>query len=251
MPGRIICLFLIYSMLGWVYETIYCTVRTGKWQNRGFLYGPVCPIYGSGAVAISFVRDLFLTGTQNFVIWQIFVISVIGSAVLEYVTSLVLEKLFHAMWWDYSDLPFNLHGRISLFTSLGFGVAGILVVCYIAPVTEQAAGKIPEMVLEYLAFLLVAVLASDLTLTVTVLLHFDKMVLNAEDKFNLRMEHVVDSTVQRTSHVKETVSARQKSISARISRMGSVGQSAIRRVQTFRHDHREKGIRNMWRNTRR
>ena len=250
MPGRIFCLFFIYSLIGWLYETAYCTVKTGRWQNRGFLYGPICPIYGAGAVAISLVRDMFFPGANEFALWQVFLISVIGSAVMEYVTSLVLEKLFHAMWWDYSDLPFNLHGRISLFSSLGFGLAGILVICYIAPFTERAAGRIPELALEYAAFLMVALLASDLTLTVTVLLHFDKMVMNAEDRFNLRMEQVVDSTVQKTSHVRETVSARQKSISSRIGQMSAIGQSAVRRVQTFRRDRREKGIRNMWRDMR-
>lgn len=246
MPGTIICIFMIYSMIGWVYETLFCTVKTGRWQNRGFLYGPVCPIYGAGAVAISLVRDLFSSGGRDFAMWQIFLISVLGSVVLEYATSYTLEKMFHAMWWDYSDLPFNLHGRVSLFTSLGFGLAGLLVVKWIAPFTERTVGKIQPLFMEYAAFILIAVLASDLTLTVTVLLHFDKMVISAEDRLNQRMEQVVDTTIRRTTLVKESVSARQKSISSRISRMGLVGQSALRRVSTFRHDRRDIGIRNIW-----
>lgn len=247
MPGTIICIFILYSFIGWIYETIFCTVKTGQWQNRGFLYGPVCPIYGAGAVAISFVRDLFFAGGLTFPMWQVFLISVVGSVVLEYTTSYILEKLFHAMWWDYSDLPFNLHGRVSLFTSLGFGFAGLLVVYWIAPITEQAVGKIPPVFAEYAAYILIAIVASDITLTVTVLLHFDKMVISAEDRLNQRMEQVVDTTIRRTNRVKENVSIRQKSLSGRISQMGRVGQSAIRRVSTFRRGRREIGIRNKWR----
>lgn len=245
LPGKYICLFMVYSMLGWVYESLFCTVKTGRWENRGFLFGPACPIYGVGAVTISLITNL-VSGEEGLQMWQVFLLSAAGSAVLEYVTSLVLEKLFHALWWDYSELPFNLHGRISLFTSLGFGLAGILVVRWIAPFTEQAVGHLSPLAMEYLAFPLFGIFAADLTLTVTVLRHFDKMVEGAESRFNDRMERVVGTTVQRTAQIRDTVSARQKSISSHIRQMGPVGQATVRRIRTFRHDRKEKGISNIW-----
>ena len=161
---------MIYSLIGWVYESIYCTVKSGKWENRGFLYGPACPIYGTGAVAISILITLTAGADVSFEPWQIFLISVAGSAVLEYITSWALEKTFHALWWDYSYLPFNLNGRISLFTSLGFGGAGLIIVYYLAPATETLMSILSPLATEILALLLVVAFTVDMTLTVTALL---------------------------------------------------------------------------------
>ena len=96
--------FVIFSVMGWIYESAFCTIKTGKWQNRGFLYGPLCPIYGVGAASITFIVDeAEAHGLSEPAGWQIFLVAFFGSIVLEYVTSYVLEKLFHAYWWDYSD----------------------------------------------------------------------------------------------------------------------------------------------------
>ena len=118
--------FIIFSFFGWIWETIYCTVKNREWANRGFLFAPLCPIYGVGAVAIILVANNI--GVSNYQWWHIFIIAVLGSMVLEYVTSWLLEKLFHAYWWDYSDMPLNINGRICLPCSLGFGVAGLIVI---------------------------------------------------------------------------------------------------------------------------
>ena len=82
--SRYVCLFLIYSYLGWIYETIFCTIKDRKWDNRGFLYGPVVPIYGTGAIAISFVVHFSIGRGVVLSPWLIYVISVFGSAILEY-----------------------------------------------------------------------------------------------------------------------------------------------------------------------
>ena len=80
--------FVIYSVMGWIYESIFCTIKNGKWQNRGFLYGPVCPIYGVGATAMMFIMDQAEThGLSDIAWWQIFLIAFLGSVVLEYATS--------------------------------------------------------------------------------------------------------------------------------------------------------------------
>ena len=295
--SRIVCLFMIYSCLGWIYETTFCTIKDGKWENRGFTYGPVCPIYGSGAVGISLVMHLaarartalpaessdvlFLTGRNTGALepWQIFIISVLGSAVLEYATSWVLEKLFHAVWWDYHRLPFNLHGRISLFTSLGFGFAGLLVVYVIAPFTESKIAMIPPILTEFLSLCFLAVFMVDLTLTVTALLHFDQVVVHAEDVFNRKMEGLVESTVQKKDQlvestiqkkdqfVESTIQKKDQFVESALQRkdqfventmqrteqlrqnlqlsqrymssMSSVGRSAVKRIRAFRHDNKD------------
>ena len=243
--SRYVCLFIVYCCMGWIYETIYCTVKGGKWENRGFLYGPVCPIYGVGAIAISLVVGAVKTSGASIVPWQIFVVSVVGSAVLEYVTSWALEKTFHALWWDYSDLPFNLHGRISLFTSLGFGGGGLLVVYVIAPFTEKMIDGIAPIWMEFWALFGVALFMMDATLTVTALLHFDRMVIRMEESFNKNMESFVDNAVQRTASLKQDFQSKQAVMSERLEGMGAYVHPAIRRVRILRYaDENRKRIGN-------
>ena len=238
--SRYVFLFMIYSFMGWVYETMFCTIKGGKWENRGFLYGPGCPIYGIGAVTISVIMQLTVGNGIALRAWQVFLISVLGSAVLEYTTSWVLEKMFHAAWWDYSDWPLNFHGRICLFASLGFGIGGLLTVYVIAPFTENVVGSIPPIVLEFLALLFLFVFAVDLTLTVTVLLHFDKIVAQMESNFNRRMETFVDATVQQSSRVKKTIVNTGRSVNEQIDTLSRLTKGAVKRIKSFRDTDKEK-----------
>lgn len=122
---------IVFSVLGWVYECIYCSIKSGHWENRGFLFGPVCPIYGTGAISVFIlVEYVHFMSFEVPPLWQIFLIFALGSAVLEYTTSWIMEKFFHARWWDYSNLPLNLNGRICLPASILFGVMGILILKY-------------------------------------------------------------------------------------------------------------------------
>ena len=243
--SRVVCLFIIYSFFGWVYESVLCVVTKHKWVDRGFLYGPICPIYGVGVVSMM----LFLAYSDAHSLvwepWQIFIIAAVGTAVLEFATSWVLEKLFHAVWWDYSNLPFNLQGRISLFTSLGFGFAGLLVVYMIAPFTEKMFAPVSPLAAEFLALLSLSVFMVDLTLTVTALLHFDQMVIRADEQFQRNMEVLVDTTLQRTVQLKEGLTKRQKQMTERVNSfsgmvkgsMGSLMKGTVRRVHSFRDNN--------------
>ena len=238
--SRYVCVFMLYSFFGWVYETLFCTVKGGRWENRGFLYGPVCPIYGAGSVILLLLLGLTRGAGVDLQVWQLFLISVAGSAVLEYVTSWGLEKLFHARWWDYSDLPLNLHGRVSLFPSLGFGAAALLIAYVLAPVTERWMDAVAPPVTELLALLLVAVFAVDLTLTVTALLHFDRAVIRIESAFNKNMENLVENTVQKASGLRSGLSARQKKLVERLNAMSGFVKSTVRRVSAFRSGDEKK-----------
>ena len=151
--------FVLYSILGWIYETIYCSVKTLKWDNRGMLIGPYCPIYGVGAV----LDVLVCGGLPNY--GAVFLTCMLGSAVLEYTTSYATEKLFHAVWWDYSDLPLNIKGRICLPCSLGFGAAGIIVLYGIHPYMSRITDSLPLYWQEPVALLLMAVFSTDCAIT--------------------------------------------------------------------------------------
>ena len=111
--------FLFYSFCGWVYESILVSILERRPVNRGFLNGPLCPIYGAGAVGAVVV----LGQVHNPLV--VFLLSMVGASILEYVTSWVMEALFHARWWDYSDYKFNLNGRICLLGAFVFGVGGV------------------------------------------------------------------------------------------------------------------------------
>lgn len=236
--SRYVCLFLIYSCLGWIYETIFCTIKEGKWENRGFLYGPVVPIYGTGAVAISLVVHFSAGRGAAFSPWLIYVISVLGSAVLEYTTSWGIEKLFHALWWDYSSLPLNVHGRISLLTSLGFGVAGVLIVYAIAPFFEGLMDYIPAIAVELMSLCLLFLLAVDLTVTVTALYRFDQIVIRADEAFNQGMTTLVGGVMQRTDWMKQGILTKRTAVMDEVSLMSGIAKKAIHRVYMFKDENK-------------
>ncbi len=237
--SRYFTYFAIFSCMGWIYETLYCTIKTGKWDNRGFLYGPVCPIYGVGGVAITALTDVVAANVGNaenasFTWWQVFLVSFFGSIVLEYTTSFLLEKLFHAYWWDYSSLPLNIHGRVCLPCSIGFGLAGLLVVYVIAPWTKEVTGWITPLGYEVLSLVFMCLYAIDTTLTVSALTHFEKVVIAAEDALNQYMDNVVD-TIEEKKH--ETIGGKEW-MTRSLSSMGFASKAAIRRVQGFKKTNR-------------
>lgn len=203
---RYICLFFIYSFIGWIYESTYCTIRQKKWENRGFLYGPIIPIYGFGAVIISIFVNVAEDYKVTTPMWKVFLVSMIGSAVLEYVTSWGLEKMFHARWWDYSNVPLNVNGRINLFSSIGFGLAGVLIIFVIEPIAERFMNNFSPLTVEVFAVFLAMIMAADLSMIVDDLKHFDKVVLHYRDLFDENMGSFVDATVQQTEEIREITS---------------------------------------------
>ncbi|WP_130836563.1 putative ABC transporter permease [Lachnoclostridium sp. Marseille-P6806] len=199
--------FILFSFLGWIYECIYCAVRTGHWDNRGFLYGPVCPIYGCGVTALLLLRAFTApdSGFALLPLWGVFLISMLGSAVLEYLTSFVLERHFHARWWDYSNVPLNIHGRICLPASVGFGAAGVVLMRWVLPFFERTADafSLPIPAEEAASIFLAALFAADFALTVDTLLSLTARLDQISAEFDTRME----LAVQKASIPKQAISA--------------------------------------------
>ena len=113
---KIFYIFILYSILGWFMEVVIVSSKKRKITARGFLIGPWCPIYGFGALFITLLLRKYYNDPV-----ALFVMSFLMGTILEYVTSYLMEKLFHARWWDYSNHKFQINGRVSLTTSLGFG----------------------------------------------------------------------------------------------------------------------------------
>lgn len=219
--------FIIYSVMGWIYETIFCTIKNKKWENRGFLYGPLCPIYGAGATILSVIMSLVETELSW---WQIFLLGYVGSVILEYVTHWGLEKLFHAKWWDYSNMPLNIKGRVCVPASIGFGLASILIAYVIFPFVSILTGWMPPLLMETVALVLMAVLAGDAVLTVSALTGFERELRAMDNALNQHMEEFVQSVVERQEDSEEE---RRLRIEKLINRMGRVSISALKRVDSF------------------
>ena len=186
--NRYLTAYFIFSVLGWIWESIYCTIKERKWQNRGFLYGPLCPIYGFGSIVALFVYDLILLGTvPKLSWWMILLAGFFFSMILEYPTSYILEKKFHARWWDYSDLPLNINGRTSVPTSIGFGIGAIIIMNYLIPSYEKILVIIPATIISVLCVIFVALHSSDFTLTVSNLTNFQRNIDELEKEFQDKM----------------------------------------------------------------
>ena len=235
---RYFVLFFIFSCLGWIWETIYCTLKEHRWANRGFLFGPFCPIYGFGAVsAVALTGYLEYRHFPPMTPWQVYLLGFFGSMVLEYVTSWTLEKLFHAVWWDYSKVPLNIHGRTSVPTSLGFGAAALLVVYGLTPHLQRFTTQMMHPLLtEALALVLTGILSADLTVTVSALTDFQRRILAADDAFQRHMSYMVD-------HMNEERDRRYALVLKRIHAIRLPGERQERVQQILRRlkESREKG----------
>lgn len=181
--------FFLYSVLGWVYETIFCTVTTKKWDNRGMLFGPYCPIYGIGAVLCALI-------CSNINKWiYVFLICMFGSAILEFTTAFITEKMFHAVWWDYTNFPLNYKGIICLPAATAFGCAGLLVKYVLDPIIKNFIGVIPVFLVEPIAMILIAVFAADIALTVDSLVSLYKKLEEAAAQMDSKISNKYDNLV--------------------------------------------------------
>ena len=152
--------FFIYSFLGWVCESIYCSCLQKKIINRGFLNGPVCPVYGVGALII-------ITGCWSYrdSMIAVFISGMVLTSLLEYITSDILEKLFHAKWWDYSNHKCNINGRVCLLNSTMFGFMSVFVIEFLHPFIISKLDMMNITVLY--VFLILAIIAMIVDLIIT------------------------------------------------------------------------------------
>jgi len=149
-------LFLTYSFIGWVCEVIYCSVPSKKFINRGFLRGPYCPIYGFGAIAVINILTPF---SEKPIL--VYVLAVIITSLLEYVTGYLLERVYHLKWWDYSNYKFNIHGKVVLHNSLIFGALSLIAIYFLNPILLNTISKLPLRVLHVISLVLLSVFLID------------------------------------------------------------------------------------------
>lgn len=157
-------IFMIYSVLGFIVETIYTSIGNRRFTHRGFLFGPYIPIYGFGAVIITYFVQPY---ANNPIV--VFLLSFILCSLLEYITSFVMELLFKARWWDYSEQFLNIHGRICLKNSCLFGIGGVVIVNLLNTRFFKFASLVQLDYLRMIGYILFAVILIDFVVSMMVI----------------------------------------------------------------------------------
>ena len=153
--------FIIYSFLGWVIETIYCSLAEKRYVPRGFLNGPLTPIYGFGAIGLIFLLQDIKT------VSLVFLSGVVATSFLEYVASYLLELIFDMHWWDYSGDKYNLNGRIKLKNSILFGILSIILMYFIHPLVINLLSMLSYFNKQVLSVTLFIAITIDTVITVS------------------------------------------------------------------------------------
>lgn len=202
--------FVIYAFLGWCIEVAYAALDTGKFVNRGFLNGPVCPIYGSGVLVVV----LTLTPLKhNFIL--LFIGSVILTTIIEFVTGFFLEKIFHNQWWDYSNQPFNICGYICLKFSIMWGIACVLIMDVIHPAIYKVIKIVPKIPGTILLIIFCIILVVDLIITISTILKLNerlKIMEELAEKLKVVSNEIgeniyegVTAVIEKSDNIKETI----------------------------------------------
>lgn len=191
--------FVIYSIAGWIWEVIICSIPKKQFINRGFLNGPYCPIYGAGAMLMIIV----LGEIENPAV--IFLAGSLLACSLEYISSWAMEKLFHARWWDYSKRFLNINGRVCLLGAVAFGTLGLVAVKFVHPTVREYTFMLPELAISIIALVLFTLMLIDLVYTLTSFSSFNAKLKELNDKLSL----VLESADEQRKAVSEKLHSRE------------------------------------------
>lgn len=194
--------FITYAVMGWCMETVYCSTLEKRFVPRGFLYGPLCPIYGVGVLMmICWFQPLmgnpvlfYLTATVCMSAW-------------EYLVGWFLETTTHIKYWDYSMYKFNLHGRICLWVCLAWGALSYLVLYFIHPRVAGLLARIPDIPRYFLDGVFLGILMADATATVYQLVRTSQMLSRLQQAGDELRAQVVQSRGELAERMEEARTA--------------------------------------------
>lgn len=183
-------LFIMYSFMGWLVEVLGSLIQKKKFVNRGFLIGPYCPIYGMGSITMILLLSRY---TDDII--TLFIMCILLFSILEYSTSYIMEKLFKARWWDYSQKKFNINGRICLETMIPFGIVGVFVMYIVNPMFLHALNSLPDIILTLFTIVIGILFIIDICVSVNVITNLKVTARKIKQ----------DSTEEITTKVKEVL----------------------------------------------
>ena len=229
-------IFIIFSLVGWISEVLYVGIFfEHKFVNRGFLHGPICPIYGFGGLTI------LLLPQKLYTTWiPLFFASMIFCTLVEYISSWILEKLFHTRLWDYSHYKVNIKGRVCLLNSLLFGVLGVLIIHFIQPYVMKFLSLFPAFVLSISADIIAVGITIDLLITVRRLVDFSVSMArikafgeNLRERYGHELWFKGDSVSQIIASVKAHAIERKDEVSASILKRIEQFQPKLHNIESF------------------
>jgi uncharacterized membrane protein len=214
----IVLLYLAcYSFIGWIVEVLWVFAKTQHLQNRGFLTGPFLPIYGIGAIVLILFVEPYVSNP-----FLVFLASVIATSTLEYLSSLILDKLFHISLWDYHDRRFNLNGRICLENSLGFGALGLLLIYVLDPLISRGLAALPQDAAIAVAWALIGILIVDSAVSIRSLAKVRPVLDELHGTLVEAHTHIEQSAVRMHEARTERESSRRSASGATLARLGRV-----------------------------
>ena len=235
-------LFICFSFIGWCSEVLYVGIfYEHKFVNRGFLHGPICPIYGFGGCTILLLPPQILST------WvPLFFFSMILCSIVEYFISWLLEKLFHTLWWDYSHYKFNINGRVCLLNSLLFGAMGILSVHFVIPSILYVLGLLSERVINVSSTVIAVALTADMLVTVRRLVDFNttmERIRALGDSLKDQFEHEEwfrdNSLIEMVASVKEKAVAERGKINEKLSQERlKINDKLLERIDRLQSHHK-------------
>ena len=200
-------LFILYSIIGWLLEVLLSLYEHKRFINRGFLIGPYCPIYGAGSVLLT----LLLSNHEDNII-VLFILSMVICAILEYFASYILEKIFKLRWWDYTDMKYNINGRICLETMIPFGIFGLIIMYKVNPFFLNILSKIPPVPIYIIASILIIPFLIDNYISSKAILEIQTINKNIQKKMLIKK----DDTERITKLVREKIEKSTKILNRRI-----------------------------------
>lgn len=187
--------FFVFSFAGWVYESTFVSVRDHKLVNRGFLVEPALPLYGFGAVLVYVLLRPFAT-----IPTLLYLAGMVLATCIEYLTSWLLETLFHTKWWDYSKEPYNFKGRIALIPSMFWGILSLLMFDVLQPIATKIINAIPEDVGPILLLVFMTIMTVDTIYTVITTVNFQKQ-LEKLYQFRVELEGLLEGVINEESRL--------------------------------------------------
>lgn len=256
-------MFFVFSAIGWAIECTYRSLGEKKVINSGFLYGPMCPIYGTGCLVFELILVPLSEPIEKRII-PVLLLGMLLADIVEYATSYIMEKLFNARWWDYSNNFLNLHGRICFKHTCYWAIFAFVYVYLIAPIYQHALSYIPQNIRTVAVFVILAVLAVDLTLTVKAAADINKLMKKLKalkatvtekadlikDAAENKYEELLAST-DKLSELRKDMSKQYTDILAGFKELTTKNKAAVRLLNIYGSirkaaDDTVKDIENMW-----
>lgn len=193
-------LFFIYSFLGWIMEVTLTLITDKKFVNRGFLLGPCCPIYGCGCILLNLLLHNY---TNNILV--LFILTMFTCSLLEYITSFLMEKIFKLRWWDYSQMRFNINGRICLETMTPFSILGVLAIKYATPFFITNINKLSEKTILIISIILITLFIIDVIISLTIVFKLKFVSKNIKKDSTLDIKNAIKKFIKNDIYVYERI----------------------------------------------